>query len=70
MHTTTQTPAWTTEQDAALDELLTAWVRNDDVRRTAGVTFEQLHDSLVALQEARRAVRDARRREAAPVLAA
>lgn len=67
---TTHTPAWTPEQDVALDGLLSAWVRTDDLRRTRTATFEELHDALVALQDARRAVRDARRRAAGQVLAA
>lgn len=67
---TTHTPAWTPAQDDALDGLLTAWVRTDDLRRTRTATFEQLHDALVELQDARRAVREARRRSAGQVLAA
>lgn len=67
---TTHTPAWTPEQDVALDGLLSAWVRTDDLRRTRTATFEELHDALVELQDARRALRQARRRAGGQVLAA
>lgn len=70
MSTTTSTPTWNPEQDTAVDQLLAAWVRTDDLRRTRTATFAQLHDALVELQDARRAVREARRRDTERVLAA
>ena len=70
MRNTTHTPVWTPDHEAALDGLLAAWVRDDDLRRSRTATFADRHASLVELQTARQAVRDARRRSAEQVLVA
>ncbi len=58
------TPTWSATQDAALADLLLAWHRMDDLRRSSD--FAARSQALLELEQARRAFRASAR----PVLAA
>lgn len=58
-------PSWTPDHDVALQGLLRAWHRFDDLRRDAD--FGARSQALLELEQARRAFREVSRR---PVLAA
>lgn len=60
-----QPATWTPTHDVAFAEMVRAWTRLDDLRRS--VDFSARSEALLELERARRALRDADR---APVLAA
>lgn len=58
--TMTPTTRWTPDHDAALADLIRAWHRLDDLRRSDD--FGARSEALLQLQQARRAYRDVTRR--------
>ena len=58
--TMTPTTEWTPDHDVALAELIRAWQRLDDLRRSDD--FDARARALLELQEARRAFREISRR--------
>ncbi len=60
--TTTPTTTWSPDRDAALTDLIRAWHRLDDLRRSED--FGARSEALLELQHARRAYREAARRVA------
>lgn len=53
--------AWSTDKQTAFETLLSAWLRDDDLRRSRTATFEERHQALLELEEARRNLRTLRR---------